>query len=637
MDGNVQGPSVQAGSIHGPVVFNGAADRGGPGLVSLAAPVERLVYEVHGRDELVGAVVDQVRSGRSCTVLHGAGGYGKTTAALRVVESVAADTEVWWVDASSEESVRDGLREVALRAGASAEEVRQAWEGQASAPDLLWRQLNRRTARWLLVFDNADDTRILGAGQPVSDGTGWLRAPGSGAVLVTSRDAGSWGRSARLHAVGQLPDPDGARMLLDRAPAAGSVEQAEELSRRLGGLPLALHSAGRYLAVAGKTPALPGLELPRDFDGYRAALDDRWPEVTDLPGHQEREILSRTWELSLDLLAERGQPLARQLLRLLSHFAAAPIPQEVLHAEVLAESPLFDGLTVHHLALLISALESVGLVQTGVEGQEVPVLRLHPVVREANLNQGDAAESSGYAELCEQLLVTCAGDIDQIDHITWSRWIALLPHCLRAVELATTGDGDEEDQPRFSDITWLCELSADFCCWAGLYGLAHDLFLTALSRRRATADDRDAGTLSTRLNLAGVLRVRGALAEAEAEYRVVLAAHREVLGERHPDILMTRHNLALVLLERGALAEAEAECRVVLAARREVFGERHPHTLATRNNLALMMRERGEFDEAETELRSVLDLHRKVLGEDHPDTLVTEKDLNDLLSRRNQD
>ena len=38
---------------------------------------------------------------------------------------------------------------------------------------------------------------------------------------------------------------------------------------------------------------------------------------------------------------------------------------------------------------------------------------------------------------------------------------------------------------------------------------------------------------------------------AMEEYRAVLDIEREVLGERHPSTLTTRHNLALVLRDQG--------------------------------------------------------------------------------------
>ncbi|MGP4019118.1 NB-ARC domain-containing protein [Saccharopolyspora sp. 5N708] len=463
MSGDVRGNFVQAGSIHGPVTFQTADRVTGPGLGSVAAPTQRLVHSVHGRDELVAAVTDLVRSGRKIAVVHGAGGLGKTTLALRVVENVAHDTEAWWVDASSEASLGDGLREVALRAGASPQDVREAWEGRASAPDLLWRQVNQLSNRWLLVFDNADDAYLLAASQSVADGTGWLRAPtDNGGVLITTRDGNPsmWGKSASTFAVRSLSKQDGARMLLDRAPTAGSVEQAEGLADRLGGQPLALHLAGRYLATATEIPLVPGLDLPpTEFDGYRRALDHRWAELTDVPEtvdqRRDREILSRTWELSLDLLAERGQPVARPLLRLLSCLAPAPIPLELLRAETLSQNALFADLSAQKLALVIKALELIGLVEftalSDSDSQGVPVLVLHPVVRETNRHGLLVGEQSqDHLDLAVALLDATTACVGCSDPTTWPRWRALLPHCgFAAVALRHRGGlGKVETQYR---------------------------------------------------------------------------------------------------------------------------------------------------------------------------------------------
>ena len=55
--------------------------------------------------------------------------------------------------------------------------------------------------------------------------------------------------SARgLREVSSLAAEPGGRVLLDHAPEAGGPEEAQALADRLGGLPLALLLAGRYLA-----------------------------------------------------------------------------------------------------------------------------------------------------------------------------------------------------------------------------------------------------------------------------------------------------------------------------------------------------------------------------------------------------
>jgi hypothetical protein len=152
---------------------------------------------------------------------------------------------VWWVSAASTTDLNAGLREVAAHLGADEEELTQAWAGQASAVELLWRSLRSFSGRWLLVIDNADEPAMLAAANgAVSEGRGWLRPLISrrGAIIVTSRDGNpeTWDRWCHRQPVGMLAGRDGALVLLDRAGhLAGTASEAAALSDRLGGLALA--------------------------------------------------------------------------------------------------------------------------------------------------------------------------------------------------------------------------------------------------------------------------------------------------------------------------------------------------------------------------------------------------------------
>ncbi|GGK20495.1 hypothetical protein GCM10011583_60470 [Streptomyces camponoticapitis] len=89
---------------------------------------------------------------------------------------------------------------------------------------------------------------------------------GAGLLLVTTRDTAptTWGPQARLVPLEPLdPGPSGAA-LRDAAPAAGTAEEAAALGERLGGLPLAVDTAGHYLA----NPT----SRYRTFTAYRHAL-----------------------------------------------------------------------------------------------------------------------------------------------------------------------------------------------------------------------------------------------------------------------------------------------------------------------------------------------------------------------------
>lgn len=92
-------------------------------------------------------------------------------------------------------------------------------------------------------------------------------------ILVTSRsqDKRVWGRHAELHRVGWLERTEGASLLTDLAPHAGTPAEAAALAERLGGLPLALHHAGSQLSsdfAAERTASpRPRLSLTRCLTG----------------------------------------------------------------------------------------------------------------------------------------------------------------------------------------------------------------------------------------------------------------------------------------------------------------------------------------------------------------------------------
>ncbi|WP_309114699.1 tetratricopeptide repeat protein [Saccharothrix sp.] len=566
----------------------------GPGLASLAVP-EDVTHTVRGRGELLGELVATVRQGGQVVVLHGNGGYGKTTVAAELAKLVAHSHHVWWVDATSAASVTEGLREVALRTGALPDEVRAAWSGDASATDLLWSGLAGYPAAWLLVLDNADDPRLLAPEGRLTAGRGWLRRPPtSGTVIVTSRDSRSstWGRY-RLVPVGVLDVEDAAAVLLDLAPDAGTLAEARELATRLGGLPLALRLAGTYLKSTSTMMTVPGAATPRSFAEYEVALADGL-DLAGTTAQSERELLSRTWELSLDLLAERGAPLTRPLLRLLSTFEQMPIPTALLDARILADSDLFAGLTAHHLATLLEDLRGFGLIEYR-SGDPVDVVVLHPLVREANLHHGDTTSQD---EVRWRLLERGTSTHDPSDPQVWPMWRAMLPHCM------------PEGTP--DAISWA---AAMFCYHVGLDVESEALYRKVLASRLDVLGAEHVETLNIRMALATILYKRGDHFAAEQEYRALVEDFERTFGPEHPDTLSCRYTLALALAERDTHL-AEEELLDLLKVRTRVMGAEDPDTLDVRQMLA-WLRMTQDGGDGEAEAREVLRLQRQALGPDH--------------------
>jgi NB-ARC domain len=302
---------------------------------SIAAPFKALLptpildVKVRGREQVIGelSALALATSGK-VQVLSGLGGTGKSTVARAVAAQMAAEGHsVWWVSAGDAVSMTQLLLGLAEELGASHRQVEEALAGRLNPSDVLWSKL-QDARRWTLILDNADDPAALAVGgRPVNSGSGWLRPADSGSILVTSRmsDLQIWGPVAHVHRLEPLDEIAGAQVLLDLAPHAGSHASAQNLAAQLGGLPLALHQAGSYLASAFASAVT--------IDLYQQALNVRFSELMGR-GTEDRVRVTATWELSLDALAGQGVEQARTLLRVLACFASAIAVPPALLTEV---------------------------------------------------------------------------------------------------------------------------------------------------------------------------------------------------------------------------------------------------------------------------------------------------------------
>ncbi|MGX1880462.1 tetratricopeptide repeat protein, partial [Streptomyces sp. NPDC055287] len=688
------GARFELGPAAGPAMTGAPRSFGtAPGSLTIAPPLGRLDRRVRGRERLLDTLKQLVGKPTSgVQVLHGMGGGGKTTVALEIAaHSAALGVATWWVSASDQAALSAGMREVVAALGTPADLIDRAWSGRSSATDLLWRRLCDTAYPWLLVVDNADEPEYLAPHGRLAEGTGWIRPAAElpGLVLLTSRDSSpaTWGPWATLHPVDALDETDATHVLRDLAgDLAGPREDALLLARRLGGLPLALRIAGAHLAAASAFPAWPGTSAIRTYADYRAALDDRFTELLDEEppgGHAPRGgavPVSRTWELSLDLLERRGIAQARPLMRLLCCLGEAPVPLVgLLNPDRLAASGLLPGVTPHQLFTALTALADFGLIElhtppTAADGEAARTLLLHPLVRDAGRRQQDLAEhQEHYALAVADLVASAAAELSVDDPRDWPHWRLLLPHCDAPLALiADPYEAGPELVPKalraaaagarhLFKVGWLdraeavldaCERVAVACDpldpdaldvrsaaahllqLRGRLAPAEDLLRTILDDTRALYGDGAGETADARHALAELLDDRGRTAEAETAYRTVYAMRRTLLGEADPQTLAARKGVARMSQQRGLLGQAEEEYRLVLAAYREALGDRHPDTLTTRHDVAQVLHERGMFAHAEQELRETLELCVEVLGAGHPSTLGVRHDLADVLRDR---
>ena len=663
-----------------PVAGAGACDAG---LLPVSVPLGRLPAEVRGRDVLLAEMRRPLTRRRqrldSTWILAGMGGLGKSTIALAVAQSAQArNWRVWWVTATDATSLNGGILEILHQLGAPESVTRPVREGTPTAPTRFWEFLNDANpaaGRWLLIFDNADAPAVLAAHGSVSpaDGTGWLRAHSGGMVVVTTRtrDQRVWGLWVTMRELRPLDEATAAQVLADLAPEIRDPagEQARALARRLGGLPLALHLAGAYLASR--------FARWDTFSDYHHALDSAdlpvaMGDLDDQTG-QARATIQRTWDLSLDALTAQGRPETRPVLFILSAYApATPIPIALLRADKLSHlvdqaggqgrADAVGSRTSEIEGRLRSALEglaTVGLIDI-TDGNGWPIRKavtVHPVVADANRSHllttaGQDLQAIGNAAV--SLLQAACGELDPARPPDWPAWHLLVPHVtavlewlsphLQADSLAILLDisiraATALESESYSAAEKLSRASVSAgrglgpdhpACLAARGGLARvigrqghnkqaeNMLRDLLADQCRVLGSRHPGTMATRYYLGWMIEYQGRYTEAEDLLRDLLADQELVLDDDHPHVLGTRHRLARLTEAQGRHQEAEQMFRDVLAAQKDAIGEDHPETLATRHNLVLAIFGQGRYAEAEQACRQVLGDRQRVLGRDHP-------------------
>ncbi|MFD7633329.1 tetratricopeptide repeat protein [Streptomyces sp. NPDC059873] len=558
-------------------------------------------------------------------MLQGLGGVGKTSVAVSVAHRLQRETDrVWWIGAQDASRCTGGLTALARQLGVPDEEI-----AVGRLADQLWRRLSALADPWLLVVDNADDARLLDGPGRLALGTGLVRPHRSprGLVLVTSRDGrpGTWGGHAVLHRLTPLGDGHGADVLLDLAgPSAGSREEAAELARRLGGLPLALHTVGRYLAAVGQRPArFRDAGETATFAEFRASLDDGGA----FPHPGTATALAGIWRMSLDLLTERGHRCVRPLLEVLANFADAPVPLILADPAVLGEDEAFEGVSGAEIWAALQALAGLGLVDLAA-ANGVDTVALHPLVRDAHGSPGRYALN---ARLLDEAAESDETGVPE-DVERWPLWSALTPHTVHALTFESGSDDNE-----LFLVTWTAAMLAARSLYAqGQLSQAGKVLEELVSRLGGALGEDHPNTILCRHNLARILDDQGDYDQARTIFEDILATQRDTLGEHHQNTLVTQHNLALVLDDQGHLDQARTIYEDILDIEHNTLAENAPSTLITRNNLAVVLHSQGHHDLAAAEMAAVLSARRRVLGPEHPYTLSTQRWLDAINAARGE-
>jgi len=278
-------------------------------FVGRTSQLQRLGEELVGK----GAVaITQVHA------IHGMGGVGKTQLAARFAREHRDDYDVvWGLRAEQPATLRADLAELAAQLGL----VEASGEDEAQAVDaaLLWLE---RSARWLVIFDNAPNPAAIG---------GLLVEGAGGNVVITSRTHADWGAiGARAVALDVWPREETVAFLRRRT-SERDPDVLDGIADALGDLPLALEQAAAYANTQAIT-----------LSGYLHRLRDRAPELfaAGQPVGYEHTVAT-VWQLAFEQIAT--VPVAYELLAVCAFVGAERIPRELL--EALAGHSTMPGVT----------------------------------------------------------------------------------------------------------------------------------------------------------------------------------------------------------------------------------------------------------------------------------------------------
>jgi len=527
-------------------------------------------------------------------VVQGMGGVGKTQLAVEFAYRYGRFFHgVHWINAQ-----QPGLLEAEV-AACGLEMGLTPW------PETLPEQLALTLKVWatggprLVIFDNLEDPAPAGA---------WIARLSQTPcrVLITARRA-AWPPHLKLHPLRlDCFTPEESRAFL-RGHFAGQRRDPDNaldaLHERLGGLPLALELAGRYLA------ALPRLTIPAYLKQLDAALAhpsmQHWRFADGNPtGHDLS--LAATFAVSWERVQD---PAARELFALAGWCAPnTPIPCELLERAA--------GLKAETCDAALHDLRTLGLLETENA--------IHPLLAEfARGMGGRERESGGTADVARltDALTTLTYQANETG--LPAAFAPLRPH-VETLAPAAEAAGLKQASTLWNNLGYYLDMLADL---AG----ARAAFERALRIDEAVYGPEHPEVARDVNNLGGVLYALGDLAGARAAFERALRIDEAVYGPDHPTVARDVNNLGGVLYALGDLAGARAACERALHIDEAVYGPEHPTVARDVNNLGSVLRALGDLAGARAACERALRIDEAVYGPDHPEVATAVNNLGRVL------
>lgn len=598
-----------------------------------------------GREEVLARLAALLGAGKAAALsqtqaLSGLGGIGKTQTAVEYAYRHRQEYQaIFWARAETPESLQaDLVQAVDLLALPERQEQDQ---GRIVAALKRWMTTHDK---WLLILDNVEDMALVEEMIPPAT---------NGHLLLTTR-AQSTGFIARCVQLEEMTPEEGALFLLRRvgllapdAPLEASVylQVAQDISRLLGGLPLALDQARAYIEETGCLPA----DYLERYQHHQATLLRRRGRTREHP-----ESVGATFALAFEHV-QRTIPAAADLLRLCAFLAPDAIPEELITSGAAELGETLAPVAADPLALdeAYAVLRRYSLVQRHAESKTLTIHRLVQAVLKESMEEAAQrqwaeravrAASSAFPEgtsegwglehwpRCERLMahvLVCAALVDCY-HLLIPEAVYLLQKAgyyqhrrgqdAQAERLLLQAQTLAEQVPEVDDLVLADILTAQATIhWnQGRLAQADPLMRRALAiREQVLGSDHPA--VADCYNHLGIIALRQDRPdEAEAMYQRALAIYDRTLGKGHLLYANPLANLGLLYQDQGRYTEAEPLFQQALAISEAHLGRQHPYVALEFYHLGECSRLQGRSAEAEALFLSALEIYEQVLESDHP-------------------
>ncbi|MEV0390433.1 FxSxx-COOH system tetratricopeptide repeat protein [Nonomuraea sp. NPDC050643] len=531
-----------------------------------------------GRDLLLGRLRGGIGEKITAVVphaLHGLGGVGKTQMAIEYAYRFREEYDVvWWIPADQPGLVRSNLAQLATRLGVPG----PTSTGIEDAANAVLEALRRGEpyARWLLIFDNADEPEDL------TD----LLPPGPGDVLITSRNH-RWASVVEAVAIDVFTREESVEFLKKRMRRAIGDAEADRLAEALGDLPLALEQAAALQTETG----MPSEEYLRLLKEQTASL------LSEGKPSEYPVSMTAAWGLSVAKLKE-FLPEAMELLRCCAFFGPEPIPRAVFRPVRGPVRPEITELLADPIRLskAISRLGRYALVRIESETGE-RTLQVHRLIQ-ALLREELPADLQEEIRLEVHSLLVGADPGDPINPDHWPRYDALLAH-VGPVRVASS----RREEVRDFALNILTYLNS-----SGNHAAASTHMATFLRQWTADSGAQDVHVLRAQRAQGNLLRDMGRYTEAYELNQATLRLTRDTVGDRHSDTLILLNGIGADLRARGLFHEARDHDAESVRLHQEELGPEHPATLRAINSLALDYGLTSDYQGARTLLEEALNL-----------------------------